>query len=90
MKKLICGCLVLMLCASMSGCTSKSDTPTNTSAYTEGTYTAAAKGNNGDVSVEVVFTSDAIQSVTAGNGRYRGWRVRKNSCRHCRESKSEY
>lgn len=64
MKKLICGCLVLMLCASMSGCTSKSDTPTNTSAYTEGTYTAAAKGNNGDVSVEVVFTSDAIQSVT--------------------------
>lgn len=78
----------------MSGCTSKSGTPTNTSAYTEGTYTAAAKGNNGDVSVEIVFTSDAIQSVTITEqqetARYRGWRVRKNSCRHCRESKSEY
>ena len=32
--------------------------------YTAGTYTAAAKGNNGDVTVEVTFSDSAIESVT--------------------------
>ena len=32
-------------------------------AYTAGTYTATAKGNNGDVTVEVTFDSDAIKSI---------------------------
>ena len=32
--------------------------------YTAGTYTAAAKGQNGDVAVEVVFSDNAIESVT--------------------------
>lgn len=31
--------------------------------YTAGTYTATAKGNNGDVTVEVTLSSDAIQSI---------------------------
>ena len=31
--------------------------------YTAGTYTATAKGNNGDVTVEVTFDSDAIKSI---------------------------
>lgn len=32
-------------------------------AYTAGTYTATAKGNNGDVTLEVTFDSDAITSI---------------------------
>ncbi|GIO38381.1 urocanate reductase [Paenibacillus antibioticophila] len=32
--------------------------------YKAGTYTAAAKGNNGDITVEVVFDANAIVSVT--------------------------
>ena len=31
--------------------------------YTAGTYTATAKGNNGDVTLEVTFDSDAIKSI---------------------------
>ena len=31
--------------------------------YTAGTYTATAKGNNGDVTVEVTFDADAIKSI---------------------------
>lgn len=31
--------------------------------YTAGTYTATAKGNNGDVTVEVTFDSEAIKSI---------------------------
>jgi len=34
------------------------------SGYTAGTYTAQAKGNNGDVKVEVEFSADAIVKVT--------------------------
>lgn len=32
--------------------------------YTAGTYSAAAKGIGGDVTVEVIFTADAIESVS--------------------------
>lgn len=32
--------------------------------YQAGTYTASAPGKNGDVTVEVVFTADAIENVT--------------------------
>lgn len=32
--------------------------------YTAGTYTATAKGNNGDVTVEVTFSDSAMESVT--------------------------
>ena len=31
--------------------------------YTAGTYTATTKGNNGDVTLEVTFDSDAIKSI---------------------------
>lgn len=31
--------------------------------YTAGTYTATAKGNNGDLTLEVTFDSDAIKSI---------------------------
>ena len=33
-------------------------------AYTEGTYTATAQGNNGPVTVSVTFSADAITDVT--------------------------
>ena len=32
--------------------------------YTAGTYTAASKGKNGEITVEVVFSENAIESVT--------------------------
>lgn len=57
-KGLSAGVLALMLAA----CSSSS--AASTGKYTAGTYTGTGKGNNGDVTVEVVFTADAIKSVT--------------------------
>ena len=57
-KGLSAGALALMLAA----CSSSS--AASTGKYTAGTYTGTGKGNNGDVTVEVVFTADAIKSVT--------------------------
>ena len=57
-KGLSAGVLALMLAA----CSSSS--AASTGKYTAGTYTGTGKGNNGDVTVEVVFTADAITSVT--------------------------
>ena len=37
--------------------------PDSAGLYTAGTYTATAKGNNGDVTLEVTFDSDAIKSI---------------------------
>lgn len=42
----------------------KSDTTSGTATYQAGTYTAKAEGNNGDVTVEVVFDDHSIVSVT--------------------------
>ena len=54
--------LVLALMLVLSGCSSA---PSNESAkFTAGTYTGSAKGNNGDVVVEVTLTSDKIESIT--------------------------
>ena len=43
---------------------SPENTPAASAAYTAGTYTASAAGKNGDVTVEVVFSDTAIESVT--------------------------
>ncbi|MGI5928529.1 FAD-dependent oxidoreductase [Pseudoflavonifractor sp.] len=43
---------------------SPENTPAASAAYTAGTYTASAVGKNGDVTVEVVFSDTAIESVT--------------------------
>lgn len=61
MKKLLCLALAALLM--LTGCSSKPSSNGET-LYKAGTYTASADGNNGAVTVEVVFTEDAIQSVT--------------------------
>ncbi|MBQ4901795.1 FAD-dependent oxidoreductase [Paenibacillus sp. Marseille-P2973] len=63
--------LGLLMVLSVFGC-SKSETAKNSGAeaasasgkYKPGTYTAKAAGNNGDVTVEVVFDENSIISVT--------------------------
>ena len=47
-----------------SASASPEGTPAAGTAYTAGTYTASAAGKNGDVTVEVVFSDTAIESVT--------------------------
>ena len=56
MKKLVCVCLslALVLCLSVSALGQ---------AYTAGTYSAAARGNNGDVKVNVTFAADCIEKI---------------------------
>lgn len=54
MKKLICAILCLMM---LSGCAMAE------ALYTPGTYTGVGQGIGGDVTVEVVFTESAIESI---------------------------
>ena len=76
-RKILLFGLSAMLSVSLAACGSKEESTGETSAaaktddggvtaggaYTAGTYTATAKGNNGDVTVEVTFDSDAIKSI---------------------------
>lgn len=57
MKKLVCLLLSVMLVATCA-CAF---------AYEAGTYTASAKGNNGDVTVSVTFSADAITEIVIGD-----------------------
>ncbi len=61
MKKLLSLMLSFALMFSLVGCSTASE---EAGAYTEGTYTATAKGMIDDVTVEVVVTTDEIVSVT--------------------------
>jgi len=62
-KKVLCLLCVIMMFGIVA-CQPKSDTPDVTDAlYKAGTYTATAKGNNGDVKVEVEFNDTSIVSV---------------------------
>lgn len=49
--------------ASETATSAKSDTASASAMYKAGTYTATAAGNNGDVTVEVVFDEQSIVSV---------------------------
>lgn len=60
-KKLVAALLSVLMVMSLSACSSQ---PTGTATYTAGTYTGTGAGRNGDITVEVVFTDDAIKSVT--------------------------
>lgn len=70
-KKVMLVMMGAMLVISLAACSKPSnegDAAVNgasgSGAYKAGTYTAIAKGNNGDVTVEVVFDENAIVSVT--------------------------
>ena len=62
MNKIVKSCLALLLAAGMTACSSS--TPSSQGAMTPGTYTASAKGNNGDVTVEVTVDEQSIVSFT--------------------------
>lgn len=79
MKKSICkkwtaGLLSLTLLAALAGCGQTDTEPTPTpeastpvaAGITDGTYTAASKGNNGDVNVTVVIADGVIAEVNVG------------------------
>ena len=66
MKKLLSGVLALMLV--VSGCASKNET----SGFKAGTYTGSAKAFTDELSVEVVLTADAIESVTVTASKEEG------------------
>lgn len=71
MKKFICILLSCLLALNLAACGSSPSSPASgtdqasaASAYQAGTYEGTAPGRNGDITVEVVVTADAIQSVT--------------------------
>ena len=59
MKKVLQVLLVLLLSLSLFACSNKSEA----GLYKAGTYTAQGQGRNGDITVEVEFSSDEIKSV---------------------------
>lgn len=65
MKKLSKIILALLLMLSISACsTSNTDDDTTSEAmFTAGTYACSAKGNNGDVELEVTFSDNAIDTI---------------------------
>ena len=66
MKKLFKMFLALMMAFTMAACGAP-DNSGDTGVYTAGTYTGTANGNNGDVTGEVVLSTDKIESVTVTN-----------------------
>lgn len=65
LKKILVLLLTLVLLVSVVACKKDDlvEAPSEEGIYTPGTYTAVGEGHNGDVVVEVKFTSDKIESV---------------------------
>lgn len=63
--------LSTILAVSMVGCNSQlaptSNTPASTAIYKAGTYTGTAKGNNGDITLEVTFSDNAFTGIVIKN-----------------------
>lgn len=57
-------CLGLTACGGNNAASTASTSAAEAGIYTAGTYTASADGRNGPVTMEVTFSSDAIESVT--------------------------
>lgn len=66
-KLFLCILLIGLMAVGIVGCASKEEpagpAPVENAIYKAGTYTAAAKGHNGDVKVEVVFDDTSLVSV---------------------------
>ena len=58
-RKVLLFGLTILMSVSLVACGPKE----STASYTAGTYTATAKGNNGDVTLEVTFDESAIKSI---------------------------
>ncbi len=54
----------MLLAGCGSGTSATTDTAETESKFTAGTYTGTGEGRNGEITVEVVLSSDAIESVT--------------------------
>lgn len=69
-KKIVSTLLAISMALSLAACTSPKDEPTPsqpaTTGLTDGTYTAAAPGKNGDVNVTVTVSGGAISDVQLG------------------------
>lgn len=63
MKKLTKIILALLMVLSVSACSSTNDQSDDTAMFTAGTYACSAKGNNGDVELEVTFSDNAIDAI---------------------------
>lgn len=62
-SKVLC---TLMLAMSLAGC-GTSTTSNDSAKYTAGTYTGTAQGRNGEITVEVVLSDSAIDSIIVTN-----------------------
>ena len=66
MKKLLSIALSILMGASLVGCSNGTSGTESSGKYTDGTYTASAKGMNGEVPVTVVVENGNIKSVEVG------------------------
>ncbi len=75
MRRILCIVLSVCMMIALAACTTPASSGENSPApaespdagaakFTAGTYTASAKGMNGDVTVEVTVSADAIQTVS--------------------------
>ncbi len=63
MKKFLKGLLSVLMVISFTACAKTNDSSEAEGLYKAGTYTGSAQGNNGEVKVEVILSSDKIESV---------------------------
>lgn len=63
MKKLTKIILALLMVLSVSACSTNDKSDDTAAMFTAGTYACSAKGNNGDVELEVTFSDNAIDAI---------------------------
>ncbi len=64
MRKVMKSLLAAVMALSMAACSGTPASSAPAGAYKEGTYTGKGAGRNGEITVEVAFSADAITSVT--------------------------
>ncbi len=63
LKRILTLVLSVLVLVSLVACSETEDSSDQAGIYTPGTYIATAKGHEGDVKLEVEFSSDAIKSI---------------------------